>query len=436
MDGALAVSPIGERRGPRDTDVAPADSGDRTTTTATADPRKIEGTGETSFLRLPSDRASTLCVNCHADKAAVAQSKHNAALTHVAAKTPPTKDAKPDGKETSLCGTCHQPHNARTVALWGGELGPGKGATERLCTSCHRDGGAAGEKVVGARSHPLNVALTAGMKPKLPLFSTLGRAQEPHGRVDCATCHDPHQWDPANRSSRAGALPKAQGDAATRFLRAPASGRAELCAQCHARQALVRATEHDLAVTAPRAMNARGQTVAQSGVCGQCHAPHNAESDTRLWARVSGAGQEKVEQLCRSCHAAGQVAAAKQPKESRHPAEVKLWSPEQRARFKARAGTGMPVYQDGKPDSSGAVSCATCHEPHQWSALKSAEGPGKNLEGDTGSSFLRLASSEDFVCADCHGPDALFRYKYFHGKSSHKDYPLYLKEKAAKPPAR
>lgn len=76
---------------------------------------------------------------------------------------------------------------------------------------------------------------------------------------------------------------------------------------------------------------------------------------------------------------------------------------------------------DGLPAAHGVITCASCHNPHQWSAAKPAEGPGKNCEGDVRSSFLRVSNSESFLCADCHGRDALFRYKYFHGKSTHKD---------------
>jgi hypothetical protein len=87
---------------------------------------------------------------------------------------------------------------------------------------------------------------------------------------------------------------------------------------------------------------------------------------------------------------------------------------------------GIGVYNhDGLPDATGVITCASCHNPHQWSPRTLAEGPGKNTEGDVNSSFLRLTNTESFLCADCHGRDALFRYKYFHGKSSHKDYRLF-----------
>ena len=96
-----------------------------------------------------------------------------------------------------------------------------------------------------------------------------------------------------------------------------------------------------------------------------------------------------------------------------------------RARFRV-ASAPLPVFDAGGAiDDAGVISCPTCHDPHQWSAKAAMEGPGRNTEGDARSSFLRVANSEQFLCADCHGQDALFRYKYFHGKTSRKAYPLY-----------
>jgi len=389
------------------------------------DPRKIEGDGRNSFLRIPLDANARLCANCHVDKAAVLLSKHNPTLMPAAkgkrgAKAPERKTEK------GACVACHVPHNAKSAYLWARERGPDKGVTGALCTECHRDGGLAGKKVVGAHSHPMNRPLTAGMQPKLPLF-----AAKPDGsgaQMECASCHDSHQWDPANPKSRAGASSTAEGDAGNSFLRHPASGRAELCVECHREQRLVRGTDHDLTVVAPKAVNTKGQTAAQSGVCGQCHGVHNAVSDLRLWVRTPGTGADAGEKLCRSCHAAGQVAAAKVPgeKQGRHPGKVTAWSPQLRARFNPKGAAGINVYgADGHPAATGVITCASCHNPHQWSAHQAAEGPGKNSEGDVRSSFLRLTRSGSFLCADCHGRDALFRYKYFHGKSSHRDYPLY-----------
>jgi predicted CXXCH cytochrome family protein len=407
------------------------------------DPHKIEGDGQSSFLRIPFDSTNRLCANCHVDKAAVVFSKHNPAVMN-----PPDPNATADvsrdgGSKTvsgtaakpghavkpniqGVCATCHQPHNAKGNFLWARDSGPVKGATAVLCTSCHRAGGAADNKTGGKHSHPIDQPLKVGMQSQLPRFGASGRDETADAKIDCATCHDPHQWDPASIANRAGASALAEGDAGNSFLRLPASGRAELCVDCHRQQRLVRGTDHDLSVSAPRAVNAQGKTTAESGVCGQCHTVHNAANDLRLWARVPGEGQDKGEKLCRSCHALGQVAEAKVPPESRHPPMVMAWSPELRLRFNAKAILGIGVYnQDGLPDATGVISCASCHNPHQWSPRTLAEGPGKNTEGDVNSSFLRLTNTESFMCADCHGRDALFRYKYFHGKSSHKDYRLF-----------
>jgi predicted CXXCH cytochrome family protein len=407
---------------------------------AKTDPRKVEGDGTNSFLRLPLDANSALCTNCHVGKAALALSKHNLAIAAAQPKDKGKDISKDKAKskkparvtaadaQAGLCSNCHQPHNAKGQFLWARDTGPGKGVTVGLCTSCHRDGGLAENKLTGPNSHPVGMKLLPGMKPNLPLFSMTGAdiAGKDKDVVECASCHDPHQWDPANISSRAGADAAVEGDAANSFLRVSAAGRSDLCVECHRDQKLVRGTDHDMAVTAAKAVNVNGETVAESGVCGQCHLVHNAVQKQRLWARKPGTAPNAPEQLCRSCHVPEGIAKAKVPLESQHPAKVEVWSHALRARFRKNPGADIPVYDaDGKPAPVGIITCTSCHNPHRWRADRAEEGPGKNTEGDVLSSFLRAESSEYIVCSDCHGGDALYRYKYFHGRSSHSAYPLY-----------
>ncbi len=61
----------------------------------------------------------------------------------------------------------------------------------------------------------------------------------------------------------------------------------------------------------------------------------------------------------------------------------------------------------------GNISCPTCHNAHQWNPLRKEKGSNKNLEGNATNSFLRNVSYNN-ICIDCHGMDALFRYKYYH----------------------
>ena len=67
----------------------------------------------------------------------------------------------------------------------------------------------------------------------------------------------------------------------------------------------------------------------------------------------------------------------------------------------------------GKESNVGNISCPTCHNAHQWSPLRKEKGSNKNLEGNATNSFLRNVSYNN-ICIDCHGMDALFRYKYYH----------------------
>ena len=386
------------------------------------DPRQSTGSGETRFLRLPNDNKATLCANCHVDKGPIALSKHNLAISAPAEKNTKGKPVA----ETGVCGACHLPHNGNGAKMWARATGEGKDGVEKLCRDCHREGGIAGKKLTGVNSHPLQVDLKkVGGQTTLPLYTAEGKKDSANGKVSCATCHNLHQWYGPDAGTKAGADAKVEGDASNSFLRLPAAPNPELCANCHRDKRWVKNTDHDLAITAPTERNVMGETAARSGVCGQCHLVHNAAESARLWAKPMGPANDTMERLCRSCHSDGKAAAAKQPVRANHPPSVNAVATAGRARAGQTGEEQFPLFtKDGKKVASGIITCPTCHNPHQWVAGKAEEGPGKPTEGDARSSFLRNAS--DFIlCADCHGMDALFRYKYFHGETSRKKHQLY-----------
>ena len=381
----------------------------------TGDPRQTKGDSTTTFLRLSNDEKGTLCATCHIDKGPIALSKHNLNIS-----APGERNVK--GKTTGeggVCSACHLPHNGNGAKMWARGTGPGQDGIEVLCRECHRDGAMAEKKQTGTNTHPLGVAPSGGAGD-LPLYRTDG-VKDNDGNVTCASCHNLHQWDPTDPKSRAGARADVEGDAANSFLRQPAWPAPQLCANCHSDKRSVKGTDHDLGVTAPEARNSRGQNVRESGVCGQCHTVHNAEQKERLWARDTGPGGDAMERYCRACHSAGKAASAKIPVKLNHPPHVTVASNPGRQRGEE---TFLPVFSpDGKRGTSGVITCPSCHNVHRWSPSID-EGPGTNVEGDARSSFLRGLSDSN-VCSDCHGLDALFRYKYFHGETSRRKHRLY-----------
>ena len=382
---------------------------------------KEEGDGQSSFLRIAQGTNSALCINCHTDKRSVLKSKHKI-------KESDKKKLRKDpmvkgGLDQGACGSCHRAHNGSGAHMAPVGKRKGQGAIQSVCTTCHVKNGVAGEKLTGKNSHPLQKTLkkVAG-KTRLPLFNKSGKRSK-KGKIDCATCHDPHQWDSQNRSVDA-TDPELDGDANTSFLRKPAAPNSTLCVDCHSKKKFIKGTDHDLNVTAPKEKNQQGQTVKQSGICGQCHGIHNAESDLVLWGRKYVKAANRQEGLCLSCHKSGSIAEVKIPEKLRHPPQVPVWSNAARGSAKERWRLpDIPVFnRRGKRSSIGHFSCASCHNLHVWDAGDPREGSGANIEGDATNSFLRNDSSEGIVCADCHGADGLFRYKYFHGQTSRKDY--------------
>ena len=366
--------------------------------------KKAAAKAKNLFLRKsPLD----LCQQCHEDKFAIANSKHNLV------KTAPKEInlLKQTPKEAGLCGSCHLVHGGQGPFLWAQKLPtPENLKNPMVCLSCHSPKGAAAKKPIHPNSHPLNVSPTEkGLDTRLPLFGPDGR-HTADGRMTCYTCHDPHRWRPGNPPGQAAV--SEEGDAGNSFLRISNAPAAQLCADCHKQQALVENSDHDLKVGAPEVKNAQGLNTTQSGTCSACHLVHNGKNTYLLWAHDIRAGEELPEALCRSCHRKTGPVKARVPEIASHPSDMTF-------RNLGHNVKGEPGYfplfdlADGKEIPNGKFSCVSCHNGHQWRRKTGASANQGLEEGDASSSFLRN-SSIDLICKDCHGIQALYRYLYFH----------------------
>ena len=388
------------------------------------DPLTLEGDGSNSFLRIEHDGRNKLCTNCHRKNASVELSKHNLSISAPEEKNVNEQTTADNG----ACSACHLPHNGEAAYMWAKETGRTREGVEKMCKTCHDKEKSAGKKLPGEHMHPLHVnldVLPIKVKPGLPTYLWDGTRDGKLGELDCATCHNPHQWQPGNAKTLAGKHADIEGQGTDSFLRISAAGDAKLCLHCHQDKNTILKTDHDMRVTAPQARNQKGQTIAQAGVCGQCHNVHTPIIPQRLWARNPGPGEDVMESMCRSCHQTGNIAENKIPPKKTHP---KRTVPSNKGRmFGGRAGNILaPVFDaNGKHTEAGLITCPTCHNPHQWNPAKAVGGVGRNLEGDATSSFLRHQHTEYFLCSDCHGEDSLFRYKYFHWEASRSKHHLY-----------
>jgi predicted CXXCH cytochrome family protein len=418
----------------------------------------MEGDAASSFLR-KNNQTSALCLTCHKDKSGVVRTDHDLRVT-----APDTANVQGTTPAASgPCSACHVPHNGTGNRLWARQLSGGQDGITQLCTGCHRENGVASRKAVGKNSHPVDVPLGKLAPGKdtvidLPL-STAADAPAAGGKVVCTTCHDPHTWSPAATPVPQEAVAvNREGDAASSYLRKDNSSGA-LCKTCHPTKALVVGTPHDLSRTAPNEKNLWGQTVKESGPCGACHLVHNSPNELKLWARPYGPVEKHENQmiaLCTSCHAKGRVAANKVQEIANHP-EGTLTSNEQgfirvvydstvleepcttrgggtspTQRYTpilinnivgfSRGGSYTPIFNDqGEEVHTGKISCPSCHDAHVWNRYqKEGTANGKQTKG-AGRKFLRTESTH-LVCVECHGPDALFRYQYFHAPISRAQY--------------
>jgi len=394
------------------------------------DPEDMEGNANSSFLRIADLGKNKLCINCHQDKKSIIETRHD--LTN---NSDDSIDTIKDNSITDsrgnaasgVCSHCHQPHNAKQSALWARQQSDAKSPIGKLCNDCHNPDGLAKNKLTGEHNHPVGqLVKNKQSNSELPTFNKQGNRTTKTGYVDCSSCHNPHQWDPQNATDKGSVVTKEDGNTSNSFLRKPANNESQLCISCHDDKKFIINTDHDLAITANNEKNKLGQKRNASGVCGQCHIPHNASENQYLWAKQPGNGNNEIEKRCRSCHDNKKIAENKNPLMTKHPENVNIWSAELREQIHQKSAANIPVYNKaGKKTAFGSITCASCHNSHQWNAARAEKGSGKNEEGNAKTSFLRADKTNNIVCVDCHGQDSLFRYKYFHGESSHKKHHMF-----------
>ncbi len=213
-----------------------------------------------------------------------------------------------------------------------------------------------------------------------------------------------------------------EGNAGNSFLRLEVAPRPVLCGNCHGikagTKAYVEKTDHDLAVTAPKAKNILGQTPVESGVCGACHIIHNEKNKIRLWGRDYGNGKGVMDRMCNGCHSEAGSGSSKLPKVSTHPEKQLIANPGRNTRGKENY---FPLFDNasGAAKTVGDIACASCHDVHQWDPKQPVPGTGNNLEGKATTSFLRM-QTYNMIYKDCHGLDSLFRFKYYHDARKRK----------------
>jgi predicted CXXCH cytochrome family protein len=366
--------------------------------------KEVGGDSKTSFLRKASPG---ICGECHSNKFYIANSKHD--IAKVAPEEKNDLDQIPS--ESGLCGVCHLVHGGQKGYLWGRKISTEGGSRMMdLCINCHSDRGMAKEKVIKEHSHPVNIKPSdKGLSTTLPLFDEQGKVSK-DGLMTCETCHDPHRWDPVREITEKHF--EIEGNSQNSFLRLENSPAPRLCENCHTEQTYLEKTDHDLIVTAPEEKNIISQTPAESGPCGVCHLVHNSKNKIKLWARGFADGANIMDMMCNDCHSEKGAGKTKIPEIDTHPDNMLITNAGRDIKGKIDY---FPIFDrfSGNSTSVGNISCPSCHAVHQWDPRFQRKGKGVNIEGTSNNSFLRH-QTYNLLCIDCHGLDALFRFKYYH----------------------
>ncbi len=351
-----------------------------------------------SFLR---SSQALICRECHKSQYRMKNSKHD--LSRSMPESENILKQKP--AVSGMCGSCHLIHKEGAAFPWArgpvGEKGP--------CMTCHDIEGISQKKINTGFSHPLDISpLEKKKTTSLPLYGKSGK-QADNGVMKCATCHNPHVWDPVTEFNPQ--YSEIDGNAQNSFLRLKNSPAPGLCGDCHPEQTRIEKSDHNLVHTAPEAVNRLGRSPLESGICGVCHLSHGDRSGTVLWAREMGPGNAVLEKMCNDCHSKNGSAKNRIPPIASHPEDIVIVNNggkplEDKGRFM--------LFDEisGRPAGVGRLSCPSCHNVHQWAPNTGTAAVNPSVR-DATTRFLR-SKVEWMPCRDCHGPDALLKFLYFH----------------------
>lgn len=371
------------------------------------------GHGEDALTSLSEDKGQ-LCASCHERQSSSGKEDARRKGVHPV-NVKPDKPMKRHDKKVEFvgCQSCHKVHD--------GKLGTPllEKETEedlnKMCETCH-DRQHADDKDDAKKKgvHPVNIKMDdeveiAGNKSK---------------EVKCLTCHSVHKGKPNTP-----ALVEDHRDG-------------QLCSHCHAGKQAVVGSDHDMRIVAKKKPN-QFKELPATGVCGACHTLHRGENQLPdLYAAKPVAednsdpdaehSQLKADKLCINCHQKDGIGEKKVVKYFSHPHKDMVLRSDKKL---------MPLLGKGeKQEEFGEIACITCHEPHFWDAeqfekskQKGAEklpatGNKDNVEGSPVNSFLRSKGVKDRFCVDCHGLEAITKFKYYHDKELARNRELdYLK---------
>ncbi len=354
--------------------------------------------GKTENLLTLENDTGQLCASCHQRQAPKDKKAARKAGVHpVNVKLEKPVEIRGEKITKVQCQSCHRVHaGTLDTALFPDKIKE----AEKLCIDCHQRQHAKDDKEAAKKGiHPMNIELDEPVKI----------ADIKVKKIGCLSCHAVHSGKPNTPA----------------LLQEHRNG--ELCENCHAGKQRVVGTDHDLRVTAKESENQQEEKPLHSGVCGSCHTLHRGAAkqpflssviNLKKQERDNSAPDFKQDELCLNCHQKEGLGKDKPILYYGHPYRDMVLRSDEKV---------MPLLDVNNETIQpiGAIACTTCHDPHSWQPLKNQEEKHypvldftqqENQAGNISNSFLRHKGVVDTFCVDCHGIEAMPKYKYFHHK--------------------
>jgi predicted CXXCH cytochrome family protein len=361
------------------------------------------------YLR-PGSSGRDACTVCHAAQRVLRSTKH-----YIRAPDTVSEIDRFFGKmdESQECSPCHRVHNARGPGLWFTELPEAKTTFEqdersRRCLGCHLK--EPFKRIREENGHPIGTRMKTQYLPSAEARLQLGRiARDEAGVRDvvvCATCHLNHG--------------KQNPDGTITLFAGGGLPDGELCMVCHREKGQIVGSPHDFRTRKEGEFRPDGGRSLKSGVCAGCHANHNARIGQGLiafaFSRPKGEGNPE-DMFCLYCHRNPAVMRARRIKFYVHPSGTKVKEKLKALKEKAAAPSQERLGEPARTSVAGYealyhIDCRTCHDNHRWTGLPISE--AKELPRTEMASFLRGSDVAKTLCSNCHGTEALYRYRMYH----------------------